>query len=187
MATLKEIRYEHLVADGFVPFEAKALSRNRITSPSMMTYRKERRRIYSNFVQECKAHKVRVSKGRYLEAVKGVYDDMEWYDSSGKYNPFARLKELANILHATDEQEHKERYKKKKPKKIIKSANKIDLLVIILPSILSGLNVTWWIRFSILAKVKTRRFLDLTNACYPLSFIIPFYRRSYLIPPNSYS
>jgi len=111
----RQHRKEKLEQEGFLPYEAAALSRNRITSPAMHKLRKERRALYRNYTKECRAHKVKPSVKGWKGVVGSLYEEMNWFDKQGRVNPFERLRELSEQL-TKDEKEHGYPDKKKKPK-----------------------------------------------------------------------
>jgi hypothetical protein len=90
----RQHRKERLLSDGFLPYEANELSRNRITSPAMRQLRNERRAQYRNYIKECKQHKIRPTKHDWKDVVADQYEQLNWFDSEGRPNPFARLNEI---------------------------------------------------------------------------------------------
>ncbi len=113
---LRQHRKEKLEQDGFLPYEADALSRNRITYPAMRKLRNERRALYRNYVKECKAHRTKPSVKGWKSVVVDLYEQMQWFDKNGRPNPFARLKEIWKDLPEKEREETSPPSKRRKPK-----------------------------------------------------------------------
>ncbi len=109
---LKKKRYDKLSREGFLPFEARALSRNRLSAPGMKELRAERRMMLKQakrqFVEEFKKKPTR--KGvdpvalfyrQWKAKIMNLYSAAKWIDNSGKWNPYARLREIGDIFKYT--------------------------------------------------------------------------------------
>ena len=107
---LKKKRYDKLSREGFLPFEARALSRNRLSAPGMKELRAERRLMLKQarrpFVEEFKKKPAR--KGvdpvalfyrQWKAKIMNLYSAAKWIDNNGKWNPFARLREITDIMN----------------------------------------------------------------------------------------
>ena len=106
---LRQHRKEILEREGFLPAEAKALSRNKLGSPAMKELRRERkimlRHAQSIYVKEVK--KKPLKKGidpvayfyrQWSSKIKNLYAVNKWIDNNGKLNYFARLREISDAF-----------------------------------------------------------------------------------------
>jgi ribosomal protein S27AE len=110
----KSIRNERLRSEGFLPFEAQALSRNKIGSKLMKNLRRERITDWAEYWETAK----NPSYTGWTRKILKMYDDNiennkpYWKTKRGKRNPFARLREIE------DEKKKADYTKQHKSKKI---------------------------------------------------------------------
>ena len=111
----RQARKERLLKEGFLPFEAHALSRNKLSQPAMLELRAERKQWLKAHVKQDRAEIRRQLRrgetklhGRetigsriekdWRNKMMSMYQSSNWVDNYGILNPFARLREISDAF-----------------------------------------------------------------------------------------
>lgn len=89
--TRRQQRYNRLIESGFLPFEARTLSKIALKVPYMRLGIQERRSAHQDALREYKARDVRLTKAEWVEIIREMYITRGWL-REGKGDPWQMLR-----------------------------------------------------------------------------------------------